>query len=268
MDAGRFDQAWRTASSTLAAKVLTVDVTLLTTIDEKGRDLLLRWHRAGANFIANSPASRSLIESITGHPYVVSDASVTPAFVSALRVPAFLLKPFVLFRVSCIGFVVVFFALVCEGQQVSPSDPTQSSPQVSDANKTAEHEDKRLLGIIPNYRTSPSLEDYKPLTAAEKLKVASEDAFDPGTMALAALFGAQSQLTNGNRAFGQGARGFGKYFGAAYGDLVIGDYMTESVFPALLHQDPRSFRRGSGSGWSRLGYAMGQIFWTHRDSGG
>jgi len=48
---------------------------------------------------------------------------------------------------------------------------------------------------------------------------------------------------------------------------VIGDYMTEAVFPTILHQDPRYFRRGTGSGWSRLGYAAGQIFWTHNDSG-
>jgi hypothetical protein len=44
--------------------------------------------------------------------------------------------------------------------------------------------------------------------------------------------------------------------------------MTEGVFPVLLHQDPRYFRKGQGSGWSRLGYASGQIFWTHTDSGG
>ena len=171
-------------------------------------------------------------------------------------------------RVWCVSLVLVVFALFCRGQQVSPADPTQSGSSGSDTNKAAEHEDKRLFGIIPNYRTSPSLQDYTPLTVGEKFKVASQDAFDPGTMALAALFGAQSQLTDGNRAFGQGAKGFGRYFGAAYGDLVIGDYMTESVFPALLHQDPRYFRRGAGSGRSRLGYAMGQIFWTHRDSGG
>ena len=54
----------------------------------------------------------------------------------------------------------------------------------------------------------------------------------------------------------------------AYGDLFIGDYMTEAIFPTFFHQDPRYFRRGTGSKWSRLGYAMGQIFWTHRDSGG
>ena len=44
--------------------------------------------------------------------------------------------------------------------------------------------------------------------------------------------------------------------------------MTEAIFPTILHQDPRYFRRGTGSGWSRLGYAAGQIFLTHRDSGG
>jgi hypothetical protein len=87
-------------------------------------------------------------------------------------------------------------------------------------------------------------------------------------VALAAAFGGYGQLTNSNRSFGQGAAGFGRYFGASYGDWLIGDYMTEGVFPTLLHQDPRYFRRSTGSGWSRLGYAMGQIFWTHRDSGG
>jgi hypothetical protein len=82
------------------------------------------------------------------------------------------------------------------------------------------------------------------------------------------MFGGLGQLTNSNRSFGQGGAGFGRYFGASYGDFVIGDYMTEGVFPTLLHQDPRYFRRGTGSGWSRLGYAAGQIFLTHRDSGG
>lgn len=43
--------------------------------------------------------------------------------------------------------------------------------------------------------------------------------------------------------------------------------MTESIYPTILHQDPRYFRRGVGSGWSRFGYACGQIFWTHQDSG-
>jgi hypothetical protein len=43
--------------------------------------------------------------------------------------------------------------------------------------------------------------------------------------------------------------------------------MTEALFPVILLQDSRCFRRGEGSGWSRLRYAIGQIFWTHTDSG-
>jgi hypothetical protein len=136
------------------------------------------------------------------------------------------------------------------------------------ANSNSVPESKRLLGIIPNYRTSADLQHYKRLSPSEKFKLASLDTFDRGTVGLAALFAGESQLTNSNRAFGQGAAGFGRYMGAAYGDFVIGDYLTEAVFPTLLHQDPRYFRRGTGSGRSRLGYAIGQIFWTHRDSGG
>ena len=174
-----------------------------------------------------------------------------------------------LYRISFAGVAFALFASVSPCQQTSLVDPTQPGvAQTGENHDQPPPESKRILGIIPNYRTSPSLQNYEPLTSGEKFKIASQDAFDRGTVGLAALFGGQAQLTNANRSFGQGAAGFGRYFGTAYGDLVIGDYMTEAVFPTLLHQDPRYFRRGTGSGCSRLGYAMGQIFWTHRDSGG
>jgi hypothetical protein len=185
----------------------------------------------------------------------------------------------VLHRILFGGLVFTLLGSVAPCQQTSAGDPAQPGvaqrsgstgplqpgPLQSDPPQA---ESKRILGIIPNYRTFPSLQNYEPLTGREKFKIASEDAFDRGTIALAALFAGEGQLTNANRSFGQGGAGYGRYFGAAYGDLVIGDYMTEGVFPTLLHQDPRYFRRGTGSGWSRLGYAMGQIFWTHADSGG
>jgi hypothetical protein len=111
------------------------------------------------------------------------------------------------------------------------------------------------------------LKDFEPLTCGEKFKIASEDAFDRGTISQAAFFAAESQLSNANRSFRQGGDGYARYLGAAYGDFLIGNYMTEGIYPSLLHQDPRYFRRGSGSGWSRLRYAVGQVFWTQGDSG-
>ena len=118
-------------------------------------------------------------------------------------------------RIFGLAIVAALFATLSRSQQTSPG--TLAPPG----------ESKRLLGIIPNYRTSPSLANYHPLTAAEKFKMASEDSWDRGTFAMALLFGGEGQLTNSNRAFGQGGAGFGRYVGASYGDFVIGNYMTE-----------------------------------------
>jgi hypothetical protein len=141
--------------------------------------------------------------------------------------------------------------------QPAPQPPPRPDPLIS----------KRIFGIIPNNRTWPSLKDYQPLTPRQKFEIARQDSFDRGTVILAAAFGAYAQRTNANPSYGQGTLGYARYFGASYGDFVIGNYMSEAIFPTLLHQDPRYFRRGIGTTWSRMGYAIGQIFWTHTDSG-
>jgi hypothetical protein len=147
----------------------------------------------------------------------------------------------------------------------APAQPGQLAKPAADDDSGKES--KRLFGIVPNFRTSPSLQNYEPLKPSEKFKIASQDAFDRGTVILAAAFAGEAQLSKQEPTFGQGAAGYGKYFGTAYGDYLIGDFMTEGVFPTLLHQDPRYFRKGTGSGLARLGYAAGQIFMTHNDSG-
>jgi hypothetical protein len=164
-----------------------------------------------------------------------------------------------------IGAGCCYFGSLSFCQQTVP-DPTVKPGTLPDKD-SADKENKRILGVVPNYRTSPSLTEYKPISAREKFVIASQDSFDRGTVMLAAAFAGQAQLTNANRSFGQGAAGYGRYFGTSYADFVIGNYMTEAIYPTILHQDPRYFRRGTGSGWSRLGYAIGQTFWTHADSG-
>jgi hypothetical protein len=178
-----------------------------------------------------------------------------PRFLAAVSVPVFSL-------ISLFTFTQVSLA---QGDPPQPgvlkSDATAGCPD------TPAVESKRILGLVPNYRTSPCLLHYKPISVREKFRIARQDAFDQGTVVLAAAFAGESQLTNANPTFGQGAAGYARYLGTSYGDFVIGDYMTEAIFPSLLHQDPRYFRRGHGSGWARFGYAAGQIFMTHNDSG-
>lgn len=133
--------------------------------------------------------------------------------------------------------------------------------------RTKDRTSKRIFWIIPNYRTSPALAVYKPLTPREKFAIASEDTFDRGTFALAALFAGEADLAGDDRSFGGGVKAYAHYYATSYGDFATGNFMTEGVFPAMLHQDPRYFRRGTGSVWSRFLYSTGQIFITHGDNG-
>jgi hypothetical protein len=126
---------------------------------------------------------------------------------------------------------------------------------------------KRILGIVPNYRTSPTLQEYKPITTREKFNIATQDTFDPGTAVLAALFGGEAGLTRSTPSFGQGPSGYARYFAASFADFTAGNYMTEAIYPSILHEDPRYFRRGEGGAWSRVGSAVTQIFYTRTDSG-
>jgi hypothetical protein len=162
------------------------------------------------------------------------------------------------------------FFLVVSGLMFSERLPAQDSADrnVVQQPTPPEPQYKRLFGIVPNFKTSPSLVNYKPLSAKEKFKLSMDDAFDRGTFALAAAFAGKGQLVNDNPSFGQGVEGYAHRFVTSYGDWAIGDFMTEAVYPVMLHQDPRYFRKGSGSAFGRLGWAVGQIFWTHTDSGG
>ena len=127
--------------------------------------------------------------------------------------------------------------------------------------------DKRIFGIIPNYRTVPAMAEYEPIDVRQKFRIAKDDALDRGTFVLAALFAGYAQLTDATPEFGHGGSAYAKYYGGSLADLMIGDFMTEGICPSLLRQDPRYFRRATGGRWARFGYAIGQIVLTHGDGG-
>jgi hypothetical protein len=62
----RLEQVWRTTCSLIGDRRRIIDITFVTGVDEQGRASLAGWHRAGAELVANSIASRTLAESILG----------------------------------------------------------------------------------------------------------------------------------------------------------------------------------------------------------
>jgi len=131
-----------------------------------------------------------------------------------------------------------------------------------------ETEDKRILWIFTNHRTTDDSEDLQHLSPKGKFAIAWGDTTDRAIFAQTAFISGIGQATNSNPSFGQGVEGYAKRFGTTYGDFAIENVMTEGIFPTLLHQDPRYFRHREGTTRSRLGYAISRLFITRTDSGG
>jgi hypothetical protein len=160
-------------------------------------------------------------------------------------------------------------------QQSPPPDAPQPQNQVQEATRSkADQNSERnkisknhIFWVIPNYRADESQAEFKPLTRDAKFKVAVDDSFDPSAFLVAGVFAGISMGQKQYPHFGQGAEGFGKYYGGAFADQAIGNFMTEALLPVALHQDPRYFTRGKGGFWRRTGYAISREVVTRGDNG-
>ena len=153
---------------------------------------------------------------------------------------------------------------------IPQTKPTQQDPPAAATPEQDPPGGKRVLGVLPNYRTASADLEGTTLTAKQKLTIASKDSFDYPLALLAAAYAGLDQLNNSDPSYGQGVKGYAKRFGAWYADEAIGNMFTEGVFPALFHQDPRYFRRGPeyGGFWKRTGYAVTRVIVTDKDGGG
>ena len=145
--------------------------------------------------------------------------------------------------------------------------PPSPDPLSPDPAQPVPKEDKRIFGVLPNNRTTENSIPFQALTAGQKMTIAAKDSFDYPVYPTAGLFAVLYQLENQNPSFGQGMEGYAKRFATAYGDQMIGNVMTEGLWPSVLHQDPRYFRRAEGSKKSRLVYAVEQIVVCKNDQG-
>ncbi len=159
-------------------------------------------------------------------------------------------------------------AVAEEVPQTQPAqDSASTAPATDSKNIVPIKEDKRAYGVLPNYRTAEAAVPYAPITAHQTIMIGVKDSFDGAAYPLAAFFTGISQLTNSNPSFGQGVKGFAHRYSTSFADQVIGNMLTESFLPLAFHEDPRFFRKGSGSKKGRLLYAASRVLICRNDNG-
>jgi Carboxypeptidase regulatory-like domain len=129
-----------------------------------------------------------------------------------------------------------------------------------------QEEQQRILGVFPNFYVT-YVPDAAPLDRKQKFQLGWKTIIDPVGFGLAAAVAGFEQADNDYRGYGQGAAGYGKRLGAAYGDFASSTFFGNVVFPALLKQDPRYFVKGTGSIRSRFFYAVANAVICKGDNG-
>ncbi len=149
-------------------------------------------------------------------------------------------------------------------QQAAPLTPEQQREQA--ARDVQAQKKQRILGVMPEFNTTNN-QNAPPLSAGQKFDLAFHSATDPWQFFLAGVDSGIGQAQNSFPGYGQGWKGYGKRFGAAYLDSFDGTMIGNAMFPALLHQDPRYFRKGTGTFWHRFFYAASSTVRCKGDNG-
>ncbi len=152
-----------------------------------------------------------------------------------------------------------------------PADRASEKPQENKSEQELKIEQReqsqRVLGVVPQFGVT-SRQNAPALTSHEKFHLFVKSAFDPATIGIVGVQAGLSQGEDEFPAYGQGAQGYGKRFGAALADEISAGFWSNYAYPSLLKEDPRYFRLGEGRFTSRIGYSLKQEFVCHTDRGG
>jgi hypothetical protein len=140
------------------------------------------------------------------------------------------------------------------GDPVNPDDQTGKQP-------------KRILWIVPNYRAVSVNAKLPPQTLKQKFWLATQDSFDYSNFIFVGMLSGVSMAETSQPDFGQGAKGYGRYYWHIFVDTADGNYMTEAIVPSLTKEDGRYYTLGHGGIFKRTGYAISRLVITRTDSG-
>jgi len=125
---------------------------------------------------------------------------------------------------------------------------------------------KRILGVLPNFRSVSADQVLPALSPQEKFKLMAQDSFDYSAFAYVGIMAGVGFAQNSYPEFHQGAAGYGRYYWHSFADNVGGNLMSEAVVPAIARQDPRYYTLGHGGLVKRTGYSLSRLVVTRTDS--
>jgi hypothetical protein len=151
-----------------------------------------------------------------------------------------------------------------------PDDFQQSSPRMSDSSdppvkkpdengkpvSRAGQQPKRILGLMPNYRSVSSGTTPPKPTFKHNFVIATHQSFDYSSFIFLGITSMSAEGLDSHPALGKGVAGFWGYTWRGFLDKTDGTYLGAWLLPSILHEDTRYYAMGEGSKWKRAGYVI------------
>ncbi len=153
-------------------------------------------------------------------------------------------------------------------QATSQSDSAQSRPQAgTDSTSLQGKQTKRILGIVPNFRSVSADQKLPPQSVKDKFMTTTLDSFDYSAFIFAGALAGISFAENSYPEFHQGAAGYGRYYWHTFADQAVENYNVEFIFPTVFRQDSRYYTLGHGGLVKRATYSFSRVLITRTNSG-
>lgn len=131
--------------------------------------------------------------------------------------------------------------MLCLGILVSASLYAQTTPP------DASHEQKSELKQFFSFSPPLSLaQDTLPMSTGRKFELFARNTVNPFQFVATAAWAGIAQALDRYPTWGQGGEGYAKRYGAEYASMATFNFFGTFVFPAVLKQDPRYFRKETG----------------------
>ncbi len=150
-------------------------------------------------------------------------------------------------------------------QSSSPQDAQQKGAQGTNSEYDGK-QTKRILGIIPNFRSVSADQKLPPMTVKEKFSEATQDSFDYSSIFLPAAVAGYDDARRATPEFGHGGIAYGRYLWHTAVDQTVENYAVEFIGPVITHEDPRYYTKGRGGFIKRTEYSLSRVVITRSDN--
>ncbi len=156
------------------------------------------------------------------------------------------------------------------GSGAAATLPDAPTPQASGGSPSTKgpQQTKRILGVIPNFRSVSSDELLPAQTPKQKMTTALQDSFDYSAFIFVGVQAGAAMASASTPEFHQGAAGYARYYWHTFADQADENIEVEGLLPIVFHEDNRYYTKEHGNVAKRAAYSVTRALITRKDGGG